>query len=113
MGCFTMTEGAGKGWKWVGKEISTLVEGWKERGNPTGSHLSSPSGRSRMYPKGTFNITPCRTFEAKVASCITLDELNGFANRRRVLNIDLPKWTEYERQVILARKYELEKNNGK
>jgi len=42
-------------------------------------------------------------------------ELYGFANRRKVLGITdeniLPKWTEEERQLILARKYELERNN--
>jgi len=42
-----------------------------------------------------------------------LQELYGFANRRKVLGIRdeaiLPKWTDEERSLILARKYELEK----
>ena len=104
-----MTQGAGKGWKGVGNEITKLVGAWKERGNPKGSPITSPSGRVTIHPKGTFKINPCRSFEDKVASIDDLGVLQGFANRRRVLGVDLPKWTEYERQVILARKYELEK----
>ena|GEM_PF-6271573 len=49
-------------------------------------------------------------------SCECLDELYGFANRRKVLNTTddtiAPKWTERERMLILARKYELEKELG-
>lgn len=48
------------------------------------------------------------TFSEKLAGIDCLDELYGFANRRRVLGVDLPKWTEDERRMILARKYELE-----
>mgnify|MGYP005988580703 FL=1 len=49
----------------------------------------------------------------KLQNIKTLDELYGFANRRKVLNVDLPKWTEEERKIILMRKYELEKQNVK
>lgn len=49
------------------------------------------------------------TFSEKLAGIDCLDELYGFANRRRVLGVDLPKWTEDERRMILARKYELER----
>ena len=52
---------------------------------------------------------------AKLAKIDCLEELYGFANRRKVLGITdeniLPKWTEEERQLILAKKYELERNN--
>ena len=51
----------------------------------------------------------------KLAKINCLEELYGFASRRKVLGISdeniLPKWTEEERQLILARKYELERNN--
>lgn len=50
---------------------------------------------------------------AKLATIYCLQELYGFANRRKVLGITddkiAPKWTEDERRLILARKYELEK----
>jgi hypothetical protein len=53
----------------------------------------------------------------KLAKIDCLEELYGFANRRKVLGISdeniLPKWTEDERRLILARKYELEQKNGR
>ena len=49
------------------------------------------------------------TFSEKLSMIDCLDELYGFANRRKVLGVDLPKWTEDERRMILARKYELER----
>lgn len=53
------------------------------------------------------------TFLEKLNSCKCLDELYGFANRRKVLRTTddtvAPKWTEEERRMILARKYELER----
>lgn len=47
--------------------------------------------------------------EDKLKNVHSLEELYGFANRRKVLGVDLPKWTEEERRLILARKYELER----
>ena len=112
MGCTAMNGGIGKDWKGIGKEITKALEDWKVRKKPTAFLLTYPNAKLTIYPKGHFKINPCRTFEEKVASCRTLDELNGFANRRRVLGIELPKWTDYQRQVILARKYELEKKKN-
>lgn len=58
---------------------------------------------------------PLSRLSEKLAKIDCLQELYGFANRRKVLGISdeniLPKWTEEERQLILARKYELERNN--
>lgn len=51
--------------------------------------------------------------EDKLKNVHTLEELYGFANRRKVLGVDLPKWTDEERRLILARKYELEKAHAK
>lgn len=48
------------------------------------------------------------TFEQKLKSITSLEELYGFANRRKVLQVDLPAWTDEERAMILQRKYELE-----
>jgi hypothetical protein len=58
--------------------------------------------------------------ERKLATVSSLDELYGFANRRKVLGLPngefadrvAPRWTEDETRLILARKYELEKRNG-
>lgn len=46
--------------------------------------------------------------EDKIKSILSLEELEGFANRRKVLHADLPMWTDEERAMILHRKYELE-----
>ena len=48
------------------------------------------------------------TLAEKLATIASLDELYGFANKRRVLGLDLPQWTDEERRLILARKYELQ-----
>ena len=57
--------------------------------------------------------TETRTVEDKLRTVECLDELYGFANRRKVLNTTddtvAPKWTDEERRLILARKYELER----
>lgn len=49
------------------------------------------------------------TLAEKLATITSLDELYGFANKRGVLGLDLPKWTDEERRLILARKYELQR----
>ena len=53
-----------------------------------------------------------RSFLEKLNSISCLEELYGFANRRKVLGVDLPKWTEEERRLILARKYALQKQHN-
>ena len=53
-------------------------------------------------------MKPKRTFMEKLNSCANLEELEGFANRRKFAP-SLPKWTTEERQAIILRKYEMEK----
>ena len=62
------------------------------------------SGMSQLEVNMKLN----RTFEEKLNSCLNLGELEGFANRRQI-DPSLPKWTEDERRMILAKKYEMEK----
>lgn len=52
------------------------------------------------------------TLQAKLEGIDDIQELEGFANRRRYFPM-APKWTEDQRRLILARKYELEKKYGK
>ena len=52
------------------------------------------------------------TFEQKLASCASLQELEGFANRRRY-DPSLPKWTDDERKAIIHRKVQMEKANAR
>ena len=53
------------------------------------------------------------TLKEKLNGIHSIDELYGFANRRKVLGcVDdsiAPKWTDEERQLIVLRKCELEK----
>ena len=69
-------------------------------------------GRARIFPAGHHEVRLCRTFEEKLMSIVDLEVLEGFANRRRVLGVDLPKWTQDEIDAIKHRKVELEAANG-
>lgn len=59
--------------------------------------------------------------ERKLKTVACLDELYGFANRRKVLGLPngefadrvAPRWSEDEKRLILARKLELEKGMKK
>ena len=46
---------------------------------------------------------------ARLATINSLEELEGFANRRRMFRADFPPWTAEQRAMIIGRKYELEK----
>ena len=49
--------------------------------------------------------------ERKLTTIKTIEELKGFANRRSIFKLDVPKWNENEKRAIQWRKIELEKNN--
>ena len=53
-----------------------------------------------------------RDFEKALQSITSIDELNGLANRRRVLRHDFKKWNEAQIGLILNRKFILENENG-
>ena len=53
-----------------------------------------------------------RDFEKALQSITSIDELNGLANRRRVLRHDFKKWNEAQIGLILNRKFILENKNG-
>ena len=86
-------------------------------GHKRDSHGTVPltvSGTDGTHP---YRGVPLSRLSEKLAKINCLQELYGFANRRKVLGISdeniLPKWTEEERRLILARKYELEQKNGR
>ena len=64
-------------------------------------------GSARFYPHGTFKVRRGVTLADKLQSVTTLEELEGFANRRKY-GAQVEPWTEQERQEILWRKMELE-----
>lgn len=54
-----------------------------------------------------------KDFERVLAGIETLDELEGMANRRRILNApSLAKWNDWQRDAIIRRQWEL-KHGGK
>ena len=53
-----------------------------------------------------------RDFDKALQSITSIDELNGLANRRRVLRHDFKKWNEAQIGLILNRKFILENKNG-
>jgi len=82
------------------------------------SDKTDPDIAHIAYPFRDAMCTICRvchevtTLKDKLKRVHSLEELNGFANRRKVLGVDLPKWTDEERQLILKRKYELQRQHG-
>ena len=54
--------------------------------------------------------------ESKLMTIVWLLELDGFLRRREIFNIFddavFPEWTADERNMILNRKYELERRNA-
>jgi hypothetical protein len=53
-----------------------------------------------------------KDFEKALQTITSIDELNGLANRRRVLRHDFKKWNEAQIGLILNRKFILENKNG-
>lgn len=63
----------------------------------------SPSENSRHA-----NI---QELEKKLATIKTIEELKGFANRRSIFKLDVPKWSENEKRAIQWRKIEIERGS--
>jgi len=66
------------------------------------------AGTARVHPHGTFKVARGLTLADKLQSVTTLDELEGFANRRKY-GAQVEPWTDEERKEILWRKMELMK----
>ena len=82
-----------KAWAWVLQEVEK------------GRAIVSPAG-SHVVPE------PMLSFSDRLNACRDIQELNGFANRRR-FDPSLPQWDEEQRSAILLRKMELEKQGMK
>jgi hypothetical protein len=65
------------------------------------------AGTARVYPHGTFQARRGVTLQDKLQSVTTLEELEGFANRRKY-GAQVEPWTDEERKEILWRKMELQ-----
>jgi len=64
------------------------------------------AGSARVHPHGTFKVRRGVTLADKLQSVTTLEELEGFANRRKY-GAQVEPWTDEERREILWRKTEL------
>ena len=80
-----------------------------QSGTKAGHVPNCPSDKAGQDGTLSYRSVPLSRLSQKLATIYCLDELYGFANRRAVLGVDLPKWTDEERRMILARKYELER----
>ncbi len=65
-------------------------------------------GSARVHPHGTFKVRRGVTLGDKMQSGKTLEELEGFANRRKY-GAQVEPWTDEERKEILWQKMELQK----
>lgn len=65
------------------------------------------AGAATVHPHGTFKVRRGLTLRDKLQSVTTLEELEGFANRRKY-GAQVEPWTEQEKQEIIWRKTELQ-----
>lgn len=70
-------------------------------------------GRAVVRPAGSHKVDqPMLSFSDRLNACRDIEELKGFANRRRYAP-NLPKWNEEQRSAILRRKMEMQKQGMK
>ena len=65
---------------------------------------------SENSPSENTHHASIQELERKLATIKTIDELKGFANRRSIFKLDVPKWSENEKRAIQWRKIEIEKS---
>ena len=79
--------------------------------NSPGTNTSedSPSENTREdSPSENTHHASIQELERKLATIKTIEELKGFANRRSIFKLDVPKWNENEKRAIQWRKMEIE-----
>jgi len=77
----------------------------------TNTSENSPSENTREdSPSENSHHASIKELERKLATIKTIDELKGFANRRSIFKLDVPKWNENEKRAIQWRKIEIEKS---
>tara|TARA_R110002153_G_C12938059_1_gene456987 strand:- start:65 stop:343 length:279 start_codon:yes stop_codon:yes gene_type:complete len=81
-----------------GKDRETKIKAWVDHKIETGGAI--------VHPAGTHMVGRKTTFQQRLNSCRDIEELAGFANRRRY-NPTLAKWSDDERAAIIMRKTEM------
>lgn len=82
-------------------------------GTKAGHVPNCPSDKAGQDGTSLLEDVRMSRLSQKLASIYCIDELYGFANRRKVLGIYdesiIPKWTDEEVALIVERKFELQK----
>ena len=77
----------------------------------TNTSENTPSENTREdSPSENTHHASIQELEKKLATIKTIDELKGFANRRSIFKLDVPKWNENEKKAIQWRKIEIQKS---
>ena len=74
------------------------------------SENTPSTNTSENSPSENTHHASIQELERKLATIKTIDELKGFANRRSIFKLDVPKWSENEKRAIQWRKIEIEKS---
>ena len=78
----------------------------------TNTSENSPSENTREdSPSENTHHASFKELERKLATIKTIEELKGFANRRSIFKLDIPKWNENEKRAIQWRKMEIERGS--
>ena len=85
--------------------MNEKIKAWINQKIKDGSAIVSPAG-THVVPE------PMLSFSDRLNACRDLEELEGFANRRK-FDPSQPSWTLDERNAILRRKMEMQKQRMK
>jgi len=97
---------------WTSPSENSPSENTPSENTPgTNTSENSPSENTREdSPSENTHHASIQELERKLATIKTIDELKGFANRRSIFKLDVPKWSENEKRAIQWRKIEIEKS---
>ena len=85
--------------------MNEKIKAWINQKIKDGSAIVSPAG-THVVPE------PMLSFSDRLNACRDLEELEGFANRRK-FDPSQPSWTLDERNAILRRKMEMQNKRKK
>ena len=85
--------------------MNEKIKAWINQKIKDGSAIVSPAGSHVV-------AEPMHSFSDRLNACRDIEELEGFANRRR-FDPSQPSWTLDERNAILRRKMEMQNKRKK
>lgn len=65
------------------------------------------NGTATTHPHGTFTPRKSRNLRDTLQGIHCEKELYGLANRRKVTGVDLPRWSDSEKELIKERLWQL------